>query len=69
MKYSFEAMRSQVLFEEKHAYRNKDVHFFDNNARGQYEALEYSDRVEGVCVIVPIIEENDESGSQSGTVK
>ena len=62
VQYSFEAMRSQVLFEEKHVYRNKDVYFFDQNARGQYESLEYSDRVEGVCVIVPIIEENDESG-------
>ena len=58
---TIEVMHDQEVFEERHIFRNTRVRFFDPRKRAEYDEAEYADRVEGVCVLVPIIDEAESS--------
>ena len=58
---SFDVMREQETFEDKHIFRNRNLFFFNPQKRKEYDEMEYTERVEGVCVLVPIVDESDGS--------
>ena len=54
-------MREQETFEDKHIFRNRNLYFFNSQKRKEYDEMEYTERVEGVAVLVPIVDESDGS--------
>ena len=60
---TIEVMQEQEVFEERHIFRNTRVRFFNPQKRTEYDELEYADRVEGVCVLVPIFDEHEPDSS------
>ena len=53
-------LTSNVYIDE-HQYRNPRLYFFNPNARNNYEQTDYTDRIEGVCSLVPIFDDLEQT--------